>query len=178
MLTQLCPKILHLSHIGVDYALEDSLFEQLQLLLVNSMPHKVILVHIQQFERLTHVVTFLHIDVAVHLESLGLGDHVIPIVEAIVSDIVAESSHQKREHIQIVELGIPRQALRPHNVVTVLGHVRPMQVVVVLHSTMVPVVYLNYELQELVLVYEVCQSIQIDEGTRDHRHPHVTAHSS
>lgn len=62
------------------------------------------------------------------------------------------------------------------NVVAVLGHIRAMQVIVVRDRAHVSVVNLNHELQVLVPVNQLIQTIGFNKCHRNHRHLHLAAY--
>ena len=69
---------------------------------------------------------FLHLLISVHLEDRRLGLDMVPIIEAVMGDIVAESSHQYGQGVEVVEPGVLYDVLRLHNKVDMLGNITAM----------------------------------------------------
>jgi len=114
---------------------------------------EVIVVIIKQPECLGSVVVLLDLALAKHLVKQGFSDHVVPVVEAVMLDIVAERGNKERKGVQIVELGVLGHVLRLQDDIAMLCNVRAVEIVVVGYILIVFVVYLGEELQKLVMVY-------------------------
>ena len=152
MIRQLIPQLFHKCHIRANDGFQNTLLKKLYLLWGVLFRNEVVLVDIQQFESLGCVIAFLNTVVAVHLETLGVRHYMIPIIKSIMFHIVTKCRHKQRQGIEVVELGELGEALRLHNEVAVLRHVRAMQIVVVFDGAFVLVEDLNYELHKFVAV--------------------------
>ena len=100
------------------------------------------------------------------------------IVKSIMSNIMAQRSYKQGQCVDVVKLGQFAHILCVQNVMAVLCHVRPMQVVVVLHGPVVLVVYLDNELQKLVLINCLIQSIYFNDSRCHRWHLHSSADDS
>jgi len=116
---------------------------------------EVIVAILKQPECLGSVVVLLDLALAKHLVKHRFSDHVIPIVEAIMLDIVAECGNKERKGVQMVELGVLDHVLRLQDDIAMLCNVRAMEIVVVGYTSIIFVVDLGEELQKLVVVNEL-----------------------
>ena len=178
MLFQLIPQILHLSHVRMNYGFNKTLSEELYFTGSHLVAHEIVLILIKNLKRLCHVEALLYVRFAVHQVAVGLRDHVELIVESIMSNIVAQRSHKQRQCVDVVKLGQLAHVLCVKDVMAVLCHVRSMQVVVVRHGPVVLVVYLDYELQKLVLINCRTQSIYFNDSRSNRGHLHSSADDS
>ena len=149
---QLVPQLLHECHVRADDGFQDTLLKKLYLLWWVLFRNKVAFADVQKFESLGCVIAFLYAIIAVHLEAMSVRHYMIPIVKPIMLHVVAECRHKQGQGIEVVELGELGEALRLHNEVAVLRHVRAVQIVVVFHWAFVLVENLNYELHKFVAV--------------------------
>ena len=79
----------------------------------------------------------------------------VPIIEAIVLHVMAQGGHDQGKGISIVEAGMFSQVLLSEDQINVLGNIWSVQIIVVLHGSLVLVVDLNDELQELVVINDL-----------------------
>jgi hypothetical protein len=170
-------QIFHCSHVSGQNGHHDPLLHHFNALAGKSPSNEVQFSHVHQLQSLSSVVILLHVLLAVHLADRRLGHEMIPIVEPIVGDIVTQSSHQKREHVQVVKLGKGGQVLAAKNEHGVLCDVSSVEIIVVLNWAFVLVVDLAEEKQELFEVNEVLQVILPQEGCGHERHLPLATHS-
>lgn len=93
VLLELLSELLHGGHIREENRLDNSLLDQLDLGPVELATEKVVLGDVEQLDSLCSVEVLLDVLLAVHLANGGLGDHVVPVVEAVVLDVVAQGGH-------------------------------------------------------------------------------------
>ena len=74
------------------------------------------------------------------------------IVEAIMTNVMTEGGHKEGKRVNLVKLGEFAKVLSLEDEVTVLGDVGTMEIVMILHRSIVTIVYLDHELQELFAI--------------------------
>lgn len=120
---------------------------------------EIIVTILKQPERLGSVVVLLDLGLTEHLVKHGFGDHVVPVVEAVMLDIVTERGNEERKSVQIVELSILNHVLRLQDNIAMLRNVGAVEIVVVGYISIVLVVDLGEELQKLVIIDELEQIV-------------------
>ena len=65
----------------------------------------------------------LDVLLAVHLADGRLGHNMVPVVEAIMLDVMAEGGHDQGNIVEVIKLGIFHQVLRLEDKANVLSHI-------------------------------------------------------
>ena len=126
-------QIFHFSHVGVQNRLSNSFLNSSNFLQSVDTGKEVIIVDVQKLHGSCGMEIFLDSCIAVHLIDRTLSHKVVPVVETIMLNIVTKGSRNKSKNISIVKLSKFNQTLVFKDEVTVLGHIRSMKIVVVLH---------------------------------------------
>lgn len=159
MLLEILSQVVHRSHIGEQDRFDYPLLDNTSFSWFEMAAQEVIVGILKQLQRLGSMVVLLDLSLTKHLVKHGFGDHVVPVVEAIMLDIVAESGNEERKSVQTVELGILNHVLRLQDNVAMLRNVGAVQIVVIGYISIVLVVDLGKELQELAIIYELEQIV-------------------
>lgn len=159
MVLELISELLHGSHIREEDRLNDSLFDQFDLGPVKFTAKEIVFRNVKELNSLSSMEIFLDMFLAVHLVDGRLGYNVVPVVEAIMLNIVAEGSHDEGQIVQIIKLGIFHKILCFQKEANMLCHVRTMKVIVILNRPLVLVVNLGNELEELVVINSLEQVV-------------------
>ena len=104
---------------------------------------------------LRSMVVFLYALIVIANCSRRHSVNVVPVVEAIVVEVVANSCHKVRNDVHVVELGYLRQASRGQHIEAHLHHVSAVKVVVVLDILAVPLLNPVEEGRKLLLVVKM-----------------------
>ena len=94
---------------------------------------EVVLLLVNQFDGLARMVLFLNADLSIHLESWRFCDDVIPIVESIMTNVVAKSSSENGQNIEFVKLSFSSNSLHLQHEVAMLGDVRCVEIIMILN---------------------------------------------
>ena len=113
----------HGSHISKQDSFHHSLSDELDLCWLEFAREEVILVAVEQLDRGGGMQVFLHVVFSVHLEQRRLGNDMVPVVVAVVGDIVAQSRHDEGKSVQVSEVSSFNHALIVQNYIDVLGHI-------------------------------------------------------
>jgi hypothetical protein len=90
MVLELVSKLLHCSHISKQNGLHHSLPNQLDFFCGELTAQKIIIVNVQQFDRLSCMEVFLDVLFAIHLANRRLCNNMITVVIAIMLNIVTQ----------------------------------------------------------------------------------------
>ena len=99
----------------------------------------------------------------------------VSIVEAIMLNVVAQCGDQQGKHVSVVKTRVLRQVLIRQYEAAVLSYITTVQIVVVLDASLVLVVDLHDELEELVVVNHLMQIVLFEQRSRHKWHLHVPA---
>ena len=122
------------------------------LLLLGEVLKEVELVLEQDLDRFRCVPVLLHGDVVEAQRSIRHEVDVVRVIEAVVSVVMAGSSCDSRDHVEVVQLSDLVKVALFEKQIHHLSHISAMEVVVVLHIAPIPLANLIQETDQLVVV--------------------------
>ena len=97
--------------------------------------------------------------------------YMVGVIEAIMGVIVTSAGRDRRDHIEVVQLGNLMEFTMLEEKVHHLSDIGAVKVVMVLHITSIPLTYFIQEADQLVVVYEIgliCSKGQIFHTTENY----------
>ena len=95
MVLEVLSQLFHRGHVGEKDALDNSFLDGLDLSCREFSAEKIVIRDVEELDSLGCMEIFLNVFLTVHLTYGRLGYDVVPVVEAIMLDIVAQSSYQQ-----------------------------------------------------------------------------------
>lgn len=84
---------------------------------------EVILRNVEKLDSLCSVEVLLNVLFTVHLADWRFSNHMVPVVEPVMLNIVAKGSNDERKGVHVIKLSILHKSLSFENKVNVLSHI-------------------------------------------------------